>query len=68
MLLMVKKGIRGGICHAMQIINILKIIVKHHVIISREFRWKQFVCVGMSQKLLGNSFNWVKKLSQFGEC
>ena len=34
MLLMVKKDIRGGICYAIQIINILKIMVKtsyHHI-------------------------------------
>ena len=65
MLLMVEKGLRGGICQAAHkcakpnnkyMKNYDK---KNWIIISRVFGWKQFVWMGNSQKIPVNAFKWV---------
>ena len=65
MLLMVEKGIRGRIFHAIhrytktndKYMKNLKIIIKHHIIIPHVFRCKQFVCIG---NVLKTSCKWFR--------
>ena len=65
MLLMVEKGIRGGICHA--IYRYAKANNKYmenyddNIIIYSVFRCKQFVWMEMSRKLPVDGFKWKKK-------
>ena len=73
MLLMVEKGIRGGICHTIHRYSTannkyMKNYHKkshHYTIMYLEannlYGW------GMSQKLPVNAFKWIKKLSKFNE-
>ena len=73
MLLMVEKGIRGGICHAIHryakanskyMKNYNKNIESSYLMYldaNNLYGW------GMSQKLPVNGFKWVKKLSKFNE-
>ena len=73
MLLMVEKGIRGGICHAIQssVKEINKYMKNYHKnVISSYLEYldaNDLYGCGMSQKLPVNSFKWVKKLSKFDE-
>ena len=74
MLLMVQKGIRGGICQAIHkyakannkyMKNYDKNTTSSHLIYldaNNLYGW------AMSQKLPVNDFEWVKKLSKFNEC
>ena len=71
MLLMVEKGIRGGICHAIHryakannkyIKNYDKNIELSYLMY---LDTNNFYGWGMSQKLPINGFKWVKKLSKF---
>ena len=73
MLLMVEKGIRGGICHAIHryaktnnkyIKNYDRNIISSYLLYldaNSLYGW------GMSQKLPVNDFKWIKKLSKFNE-
>ena len=73
MLLMVEKGIRGGICHAIHryanannkyMKNCDKDIISGYIMYldgNNLYGW------GMSQKLPVNGFKWIKKLSNFNE-
>ena len=73
MLLMVKKGIRGGICRAIHryakannkyVKNYDKNIISSYLMYldaNNLYRW------GMSKKLPVNGFKWVKKLLKFNE-
>ena len=73
MLLMVEKGIRGGICHAIHryvkannryLENYDKNIISSYLMYldaNNLYGW------GMSQNLPAKSFKWVKKLSKFDE-
>ena len=73
MLLMVEKGIRGGICHAVHryakannkyMKNYFKIIISsYHEYLYASNLYGQV----MSQKLSVKGFKWVKKLSEFDE-
>ena len=73
MLLMVEKGIRGGICHAIHRYakannkymknydkNIISLYLEY-LDANNLYGW------GMSQKLPVNGFKWIKKLSKFNE-
>ena len=73
MLLMVEKGIRGGICHAIHryaktnnkyIKNYDRNIISSYLLYldaNSLYGW------GMSQKLPVNDFKWIKKLSKCNE-
>ena len=73
MLLMVEKGIRGGICHAIRkyvkannkyMKNYDKNIISSYLLYldaNNLYGW------GISQKLPVNGFKWIKKLSKFNE-
>ena len=73
MLLMVEKGIRGGICHAIHryansnnkyMKNCDKDIISGYIMYldgNNLYGW------GMSQKLPVNGFKWIKKPSKFNE-
>ena len=73
MLLIVEKGIRGGICHAIHryvkannryLENYDKNIISSYLMYldaNNLYGW------GMSQNLPAKSFKWVKKLSKFDE-
>ena len=73
MLLMVEKGIRGGICHTINrypkannkyMKNYDKNITSSYLMYldaNNLYGW------GMSQKLPVNGFKWIKKLSKFNE-
>ena len=69
MLLMVKKGIRGRICHTIHwygkvITNIWKIVIKiktHHILNIVRYGWE------MWQKLPVNNFESIEDTSQFNE-
>ena len=73
MLLMIEKGIRGGICHAIHsyVKANNKYMKKHdkniesaylmYLDASNQCGWE------MSKRLLVNDFKWVKSLSQFNE-
>ena len=73
MLLMVEKGIKGGICHAIHryaktnnkyIKNYDRNIISSYLLYldaNSLYGW------GMSQKLPVNDFKWIKKLSKFNE-
>ena len=67
MLIMVEKGITGGICHS---IDMQKLITKTRNTMTKAknhdiLGYKQFVW--MSQKLPLNNFEWIKDVSQFNE-
>ena len=74
MLLMVEKGIRGGICHATHRYGKannkymknddedIELSYLMYLDANNLYGW------GISQKLPVNSFNWVKKTSKFNEC
>ena len=73
MLLMVAKGIRGGICHAIHryakanskyMKNYDKNIISLYLMYLDA---NNFYGQGMSQKLPVNGFKWIKKLRKFDE-
>ena len=73
MLLMVEKGIRGGICHAKH--RYAKANNKHMKNYDKNIALSYLMYLdaknvydwGMSQKLPVNGFKWIKKLSKFNE-
>ena len=73
MLLMVEKGIRGGICHS--IYQYAKANNKHMKDYdeNKELSYLEYwdvnnlYCWPMSQKLPVNSFEWIEDTSQFNE-
>ena len=73
MLMMVGKGIRGGICHSFyQYAKTNNKYMKDYAK-SKDFSYLQYWDVNnlyglvMSQKLPGNNFEWIKDASQFNE-
>ena len=73
MLLMVEKGIRGGICHAIH--RCAKAINKYMKNYDKNIESSYLMCLDannlygwrMSQKLPVNGFKWIKNLSNFNE-
>ena len=73
MLLMVEKGIRGGICHAIH--RYAKANSKYMKNYNKDIKSSYLVYLdannlygrGMSQKLPVNGFKWIKKLSKFNK-
>ena len=74
MLLMVEKGIRGGICHAIH--RYAKANSSYMKIYDKNIELSCLMYLdtnnlygrAISQKLLVNGFKWLKKLSKFDEC
>ena len=71
MLLIVEKGIRGGICHAIR--RYAKANNKYMKNYDKNISYLIYLDAnnlygwGMSQKLSVNGFKWVEKLSKFNE-
>ena len=73
MLLMVEKGIRGGICHAIH--RCAKAINKYMKNYDKNIESSYLMCLDannlygwrMSQKLPVNGFKWIKNLSNFNK-
>ena len=61
MLLMVEKGIRGGICYAIHRYAKANNKYMNHIIIPHVFRCKQFVWIGNVSKI---ACKWIKMLSE----
>ena len=73
MLLMVEKGIRGGICHSIYRYSKANNKYMKNYDKNKELSYIQYWDVnnlygcGMSQKLPVNNFEWIKDTSQFNE-
>ena len=73
MLLMVYKSIRGGMCHSIYRYAKANNKYKKDYDKNKDFSYRQywdinnFYVWAISQKLSGNSFEWIKDSSQFNE-
>ena len=74
MLLMLEKGIRGGICHCID--RYVKANSKYmkHYYRNKESSYLKYLDINnlyglaMSQKLPVNDFSWIEDISEFGKC